>query len=54
MSRQLSDVVAVMDMDGFTINNKFYCKELGLLRVGDNEAQSFFFDIGVRWGAQRY
>ena len=50
MSQQLSDVVAVMDKDGFTVNKKFYCKELGLLRVGDNTAQSFFFDLGIRWG----
>ena len=50
MSQQLSDAVAVMDVDGFTVNKKFYCKELDLLRVGDITAQSFFFDLGIRWG----
>ena len=36
-------------MDGFQINKKFYCKELGMLRVGEDEASSFFFNIGLRW-----
>ena len=48
MSRQLADIVAIMDMDGYTINKKFLCKELGL-KVGDAVAQSFMFDIGIRW-----
>ena len=45
----LSDVVAIIDMDGFTINKKFFCKELGIIRVGDLAAQSYFFDIGIHW-----
>ena len=49
MSRQLADIVAIMDMDGYTINKKFLCKELGFLKVGDAVAQSFTFDIGIRW-----
>ena len=49
MSQRLNDIVAVMDMDGFTVNKKFYCKEMGLLKVGDIAARSFFFDIGLRW-----
>ena len=49
MSQQLSDVVTVMDMDGFTVNKRFYCRKLGLLKVGDSSAQSFFFDLGLRW-----
>ena len=48
MSSQLSNVVAIMDMDGFTINKKFYCKELALRKVGDVAAQSFFFNFGLR------
>lgn len=36
-------------MDGFQISKKFYCKELGMLRVGEDEAFSFFFDIGLPW-----
>ena len=49
MSQRLNDIVAVMDMDGFTVNKKFDCKEMGLLKVGDIAARSFFFDIGLRW-----
>ena len=45
----LSDVVGIIDMDGFMVKGKFYCKELGLLKVGDATARSFFFDIGIRW-----
>ena len=37
-----------MDMDGFTINRKFYCKELALIKVRDVTAKSFFFDLGLR------
>ena len=45
----LSEVVGVIDMDGFQINKRFYCKELGIIELGDVSARSFFFDIGVRW-----
>ena len=45
----LSDVVGIIDMDGFTIEKEFYCKELGILKVGDFAAHSYFFDIGVNW-----
>ena len=36
-------------MGGFLINKKFFCKELGIIRVGDLAAHSYFFDIGVNW-----
>jgi hypothetical protein len=36
-----------MDMD--PIKKRFLCKELGLIKVGNAEAKSFFFDIGLRW-----
>ena len=45
MFSQLNNTVGVIDMDGFTINKKFYCKELGILRVGNAAAQSYFFSI---------
>ena len=35
---QFSDVVAIMDMDGFVINKRFRCKELGVIKVGDAAA----------------
>ena len=40
----------VIDMDGYEIQNKFLSNEMGLLKVGDTEAKSFFFDINLRWG----
>ena len=43
-------VLGVLDMDGFYIEGRFYCKELGMWRVGDVYAKSYFFDIGVKWG----
>ena len=49
MSYCLTDIAAILDMDGFSVNGKFLCKELGFLKVGDATAQSFFFDIGLRW-----
>ena len=49
MFSTLKDVVGVMDMDGFTISKKFYCKELGLIKVGDVAAKTYFFDLGMRW-----
>ena len=38
----LSDVVGILDMDGFVINKRFYCKELGVLKVGEAAARSVF------------
>ena len=34
-STMTSDIVGIMDMDCFVINKRFYCKELGLMKVGD-------------------
>ena len=36
-------------MDGFVLGKTFHCKELGVLKVGEDEGRSFFFDIGVHW-----
>ena len=41
-------IVAIIDMDGFRVKKKFLCKELGILKVGDKQARSFFFDIGIK------
>ena len=49
MFSTLKEVVGVMDMDGFMVHKRFYCKELGLMKVGDVAAQSYFFDLGIRW-----
>ena len=45
----LSDVVGIIDMGGFIVNGKFYCKELGLLKIGEAAARSILFDTGLRW-----
>jgi hypothetical protein len=50
MSRHLTDVIAIIDMDGFFVNKKFFCRELGVLKVGNAAAESFFFDFSLRWG----
>jgi hypothetical protein len=47
---ELRNVVGVLDMDGFCIGGRFYCKELGIWRVGSVYADSYFFYIGVKWG----
>ena len=44
-----ADIVGILDMDGFQIGKKFFSKELGVIKVGDSEASSFFFDIGLHW-----
>lgn len=49
LKMDLNEIVAVMDVDGYQINKTFYCKELGFLKMGEETASSFFFDIGVRW-----
>jgi hypothetical protein len=42
-----ADIVGILDMDGFLNGKKFFCKELGVIKVGESEASSFFFDIGL-------
>ena len=44
----MENVVGIIDMDGYRIQKQFLCKELGLLKVGEDTASSFFFDIRVR------
>ena len=43
MACQLSNVVGIIDMDGFIISKAFYCKEIGMIIVGDAAARSVFF-----------
>ena len=42
-------IVGIIDMDGFVINKKFHCRELGIIEVGKEEGRSYLFDIGIRW-----
>ena len=45
----MNNIVGIIDMDGFPIGKKFYCKELGVLKIGDDNARSYFFDLGINW-----
>ena len=45
----MNNIVGIMDMDGFVIERKFYCKELGIIKKGEDEAKTYLFDIGLRW-----
>ena len=45
----MEKVVGIIDMDGYQIGKTFFSKVLGTLQVGEDEVQSFFFDICVRW-----
>ena len=48
---ELKNIVGILDMDGFHIQKKFHCKELGILPIGATYASSYLFDIGVPWYA---
>ena len=43
LDNKMNDVIGIIHMDGFMIERKFYCKELGVLKVGEEEASSFIF-----------
>ena len=45
----LGNVMGILDMDGFCIGGRFFCKELGMWKVGNIYAESHFFDIGMKW-----
>ena len=45
----MNNLVGIIDMDGFTVTKKCYCKELGVLQVGEDVGASYLFDIGIRW-----
>ena len=42
----LGNVMGILDMDGFYIWGQFFCKDLGMWKVGDVYARSYLFDIG--------
>ena len=45
----MNNIVGILDMDGFTVNKKFLCRELGIIKVGQETATSYHFDIGISW-----
>ena len=46
----MNNIVGILDLDRFTINKKFLCRELGIIKVGQETATSYDFDIGIHWG----
>ena len=46
---KMNTIGGIIDMDGFKINKKFHCKELGTLRMDKEVAVSWHFDIGIEW-----
>ena len=44
----LSNIIGVIDMDGFCVQRKFYCKELGIANINDIYAKSYHFDTGLK------
>ena len=45
----MNRIAGIIDMDGFVIEKKSYCKEIGLLNVAKDEASSYIFDLGLEW-----
>lgn len=45
----MNRVVGIIDMDGFTVTKKFYCRELGAIELGKDTADSQHFDMGICW-----
>ena len=52
--KKMNAIGGIIDMDGFTINKKFYCKELGMLKMDKEVAISYHFDIGIQWSDLTY
>ena len=46
---KINSIAGIIDMDGFVIDRKFHCRELGIIEVGKEEGRSYLFDIGIRW-----
>ena len=45
----MNNIIAIIDLDGFTVNKQFLCRELGIIQVGQETGTSYRFDIGIRW-----
>ena len=50
----MNTIGGIIDMDGSKINKKFYCKELGTLRMDKEVVVSWHFDIGIEWADLTY
>ena len=45
----MNQIAGIIDMDGFTIARKFYCKELGTINIKHDEGESYHFNLGIKW-----
>ncbi len=45
----MDSITGVIDMDGFTVEKTFYCKELVLIKKDQTYATSILFDLGLNW-----
>ena len=41
----MATIGGIMDMDGFNLQKKFYCKELALLKIDEETAKSYQFSL---------
>ena len=46
----MNNIVGIIDLDGYTINKKFLCRELATIKVDQDTGTTYHFNIGVRWG----
>ena len=45
----MNNIVGIVDLDGFTLKRKFYCRELGIIEIDEDVGESYHFDIGIDW-----
>ena len=46
---KMNTIVGIIDMDGFTANKTFHCRELGLINVNEDTGISYHFNTGLNW-----
>ena len=45
----MNTIGGIIDMDGFTVNRTFYCKEIGMLKMNEEVAVSYHFKMPFTW-----
>ena len=45
----MNNIGGIIDMDGFTVNKTFYCKEIGMLDINNEIAVSYHFKMPFAW-----
>ena len=46
----MNAIGSIIDMDGFAIQGKFYCKELGVLKIDEETGKSYQFYLPFKYG----